>query len=66
MVLVLLVGFGLPACRRARTALVFNDVLDNGQDDQRTEHAGNPPSRGVKYAINCWIRAEPLSEMRDE
>ena len=41
---------------KARAALVFNDVLDNGQDDERTEHAGNPPLRGVKYAINCWIR----------
>ncbi len=39
------------------TALVFNDVLDNGMDDERTEHAGTAPASGVKYAINCWIRA---------
>lgn len=43
----------------ARTALVFNDVLDNGLDDERTEHGGSAPSSGVKYAINCWIRARP-------
>ena len=42
---------------KARAALVFNDVLDNGQDDERTEHSGNAPAAGVKYAINCWIRA---------
>ena len=40
------------------TALVFNDVLDSGVDDERTEHSGQPPTSGVKYAINCWIRAK--------
>ena len=35
----------------------FNDVLDNGMDDERTEHSGTPPTVGVKYAINCWIRS---------
>lgn len=46
---------------RKHMALVFNDVLDSGVDDERTEHAGTPPLRGsgaVKYAINCWIRAK--------
>ena len=42
---------------KAGTALVFNDVLDNGHDDERTEHGGAAPAAGVKYAINCWIRA---------
>uniref|UniRef100_A0A7S4B8E0 Fe2OG dioxygenase domain-containing protein n=1 Tax=Chrysotila carterae TaxID=13221 RepID=A0A7S4B8E0_CHRCT len=41
---------------RKNMALVFNDVLDNGMDDERTEHGGSPPSSGIKYAINCWIR----------
>ena len=48
---------------KARAALVFNDVLDNGQDDERTEHSGNAPAAGVKYAINCWIRAGPVSSL---
>ena len=30
---------------------------DNGHDDERTEHGGAAPATGVKYAINCWIRA---------
>ena len=46
------------------TALVFNDVLDNGMDDERTEHSGTPPSAGVKYAINCWIRAREPRQPR--
>ena len=41
----------------AYTALVFNDVLDSGLDDERTEHSGTAPQEGVKYAINIWIRA---------
>lgn len=43
---------------KAYSALVFNDVLDNGLDDERTEHGGSAPTEGVKYAINCWIRAK--------
>lgn len=48
----------------AYTALVFNDVLDSGMDDERTEHAGTAPLRGVKYAINVWIRAPSASRQR--
>ena len=32
----------------AYSALVFNDVLDNGEPDERTLHEGVPPVRGIK------------------
>jgi hypothetical protein len=53
---------------RKNSALVFNNALDDGWDDERTEHAGTPPSSGVKYAINIWIRPslEPGESERAE
>ena len=44
----------------AYSALVFNDVLDNGEPDERTLHEGVPPVRGIKYAINGWVRSKHL------
>ena len=37
-------------------ALVFNNVLENGAPDERTQHEGLPPTSGVKQAINGWMR----------
>lgn len=47
------------------SAIVFNDCLDNGEEDQRSLHAGLPPGNPdtVKYAINGWIRSERISHM---
>ena len=47
-------------------ALVFNDVLDNGLDDERTEHSGTPPVKqdAVKYAINWCGTARPCPPTR--
>ena len=44
----------------AYSALAFNDVLDNGEPDERTLHEGVPPARGIKYAINGWVRSKHL------
>ena len=44
----------------AYSALVFNNVLDNGEPDERSQHEGVAPSRGVKYAINGWVRSKHL------
>ena len=47
------------------SAIVFNDCLDNGDEDQRSLHAGLPPANPdtVKYAINGWIRSSRISHM---
>ena len=47
------------------SAIVFNDCLDNGEEDQRSLHAGLPPGNPdtVKYAINGWIRSSRISHM---
>ena len=47
------------------SAIVFNDCLDNGEEDQRTLHAGLPPAHSdtVKYAINGWIRSDRIQHM---
>ena len=43
------------------SALVFNNVLDNGEPDERTLHEGIAPTVGVKYAINGWVRSKHLN-----
>jgi len=47
------------------SAVVFNDCLDNGDEDQRSLHAGLPPANPdtVKYAINGWIRSARITSM---
>ena len=36
-------------------AVIWSNVLPNGQPDPRTVHAGLPVERGIKYGLNIWI-----------
>uniref|UniRef100_A0A7S0Q0X4 Fe2OG dioxygenase domain-containing protein n=1 Tax=Coccolithus braarudii TaxID=221442 RepID=A0A7S0Q0X4_9EUKA len=44
----------------AFAALLFNNCLGNGEPDERTQHEGLPPTQGMKYAINGWMRSKHL------
>lgn len=37
-------------------ALFWHNTMPSGEPDYNTFHGGEPPKRGVKYAINIWIR----------
>lgn len=47
---------------RGRTgdAILFANVLANGQPDFNTRHAGLPPARGRKWVFSQWIRSQPF------
>jgi len=45
---------------KANAALLFNNCLDNGEPDERTQHEGVAPLTGIKYAINGWMRSKHL------
>ena len=38
--------------------LVFRNVLDNGEFDERMIHAGLPVTEGVKWMASRWIRGQ--------
>ena len=42
----------------AYSALVFNDVLDNGEPDERTLHAGEPTGH-EKWIAQLWLHERP-------
>ena len=42
----------------AYSALLFNNCLDNGEPDERTQHEGIVPTHSTKYAINGWMRSK--------
>ena len=46
------------------TALVFNNCLDNGEPDERSQHEGVAPLGGLKFAINGWMRSKNLRAAR--
>lgn len=44
---------------KAGDALVFWNTTPDGVPDQRTLHAGLPPTRGEKWLFSKWVRANP-------
>ncbi|MEN2786636.1 prolyl hydroxylase family protein [Sphingomonas qilianensis] len=50
---------GLTVSARGGDAIVFSNVLANGQPDRRAEHAGLPVIQGAKWLATRWIRAAP-------
>jgi prolyl 4-hydroxylase len=48
---------GIRVTPRTGDTLVFNNVLANGQADQRARHAGLPVTSGVKWIATRWIHA---------
>ena len=49
---------------RAYSALLFNNCLDNGEPDERSQHEGVAPIGGLKFAINGWMRSKNLRAAR--
>jgi len=47
---------GLRYRGKAGDALLFSNVLADGQPDKATLHAGLPPTRGQKWLLSQWIR----------
>ncbi|MGN7998167.1 2OG-Fe(II) oxygenase [Sphingomonas sp. 22176] len=52
---------GIDIVARGGDALLFDNVLANGQPDARTRHAGLPVRAGVKWVATRWVRANPFS-----
>ena len=38
--------------------LVFRNIRDNGEFDERMIHAGLPVTSGIKWMASRWIRSE--------
>ena len=47
---------GLDVKGRTGDALIFRNILANGDPDPASRHAGLPVLEGVKYLASRWIR----------
>lgn len=50
---------GLKIRPAARTAVLWPNRVPDGSADLRMQHEGKPVTRGVKYAINCFVGQSP-------
>lgn len=41
-------------------AIVWSNVLPDGNPDHNTRHAGLPPTRGRKWILSQWVRSNPF------
>jgi prolyl 4-hydroxylase len=37
-------------------AVIWNNTLPSGVEDDRTLHGGDPPKQSTKYGLNIWFR----------
>lgn len=51
---------GLTVTPHGGDAILFDNVDASGRIDPRSQHAGLPVTRGVKWLATRWIRAAPL------
>jgi prolyl 4-hydroxylase len=51
---------GLKVKGRKGDALLFRNADDLGRPDLKSQHAGLPPTTGVKFLASRWIRQKPV------
>merc|ERR1719159_1442903 len=42
------------------SAVVWKNITEDGQMDERLIHQGLPPKSGIKYGVNCFVNEAPL------
>jgi len=57
---------GIEVAAKKRRVCVFHNCRPGKQEvrDERTMHAGTPVLKGVKWAVNKWIREIPMQQPR--
>ena len=55
---------GIQIIPRLGDAIVWRNVDDDGLVDNDMVHEAMPPKKGIKMAVNVWVRDKPFTEMR--